>query len=174
MNDLLISATSQVTAEVVKAARLGTRFGRLDLLSQLALLAVESLGIPFDTLPRERIGICLVAQTGSLSTDTEYWQGRDAVGGLSPTLFAYTLPSAAVGEIAIRYGLKGPNLCFIGARNILQSEAEDMIARGEADGCVCVFCNVLSRNAAEVLKAPPSGEARAFFVNRRVLNVHRA
>jgi NADH-quinone oxidoreductase subunit N len=45
MNDVLITASSQVTEADVKSARLGTRFGRLDAMSQLALVAVESLGI---------------------------------------------------------------------------------------------------------------------------------
>jgi hypothetical protein len=114
MNKIVITATSQVTEADLKSARLGARFGRLDLSSQLALLTVESLGIDFGKFSRDRIAICLAAKTGSLSTDFDFWQGRDAVGGPSPTLFAYTLPSAAIGEIAIRHRLTGPNLCFVG------------------------------------------------------------
>src|ERR1044071_8902026 len=98
MPDFFITAASKITPADLKTARLGPRFGRLDLVNQLALLAVELLGVDFEKRPRERIGICLAAQAGSLSTDVEFWKGRDAVGGPSPTLFAYTLPSAAMGE----------------------------------------------------------------------------
>ena len=42
MDKIIITATSQVTEADLKSARLGMRFGRLDLSSQLALLAVES------------------------------------------------------------------------------------------------------------------------------------
>src|SRR5689334_18859069 len=126
-SELVIRATSCVTDAELKGARLGQRFGRLDRLSQLAVLAVESLGVDFDVEPKDRIGICLAAKSGSLATDVEYWKGRDAVGGPSPTLFAYTLPSSALGEIAIRYRLTGPNLCFAGEDKDVLPEAADMI-----------------------------------------------
>jgi 3-oxoacyl-(acyl-carrier-protein) synthase len=163
MDNLVVSASSIVTEANLRAAPRGARFGRLDLLSQFALLAVESLNLNFDTLSRDRIGICLAARAGSLSTDLEYWKGRDIVGGLSPTLFAYTLPSAAIGEIAIRYRLTGPNLCFVGESDLVLSEASHLIHRGEADACVGVFCNIVTAAAAEIIEAPPAMEARAFF-----------
>src|SRR5580704_4935212 len=115
MNKVFIAAASSVIEAGLSSARLGPRAGRLHLQSQMALLAVEELGLDFEALPRERIGVCLVATAGSLATDAEYWKHRDAVGGPSPTLFAYTLPSAAIGEIAIRHRLTGPDLCFVGA-----------------------------------------------------------
>jgi 3-oxoacyl-(acyl-carrier-protein) synthase len=164
MDKLVISAVSQVTDVDLKSARLGLRFSRLDLQSQLALLAVESLGINFDVLPRERIAICLAAGAGSLSTDVEYWKGRDAVGGPSPTLFAYTLPSAGIGEIAIRHRLTGPNLCFIGGANEVLPEAADLLQRGEADGCVCVCCNVVTVSAAKIIQAAPTVNACGLFL----------
>jgi len=166
MTDLVITAASQVTPDEVKAARLGPRFGRLDPASQLALLAVESLGIEFEKLPRERIGICLAARAGSLSTDVEFWKGRDALGGPSPTLFAYTLPSAAMGEIAIRHKLMGPNLCFTGDDRQVLTEAADLIRRGEADACVCVAVNVVSELAGELIQTSPASWARAIFLTR--------
>jgi 3-oxoacyl-(acyl-carrier-protein) synthase len=163
---IIITAASHVTSGDVSAARLGTRFGRLDLMSQLALLAVESLGINFEAMMRDRISICLSACAGSLSTDVEYWKGRDAVGGPSPTLFAYTLPSAAVGEIAIRHRLMGPNLCFVGGDSSVLAEAADLIRRGEAGGCVCVACDVITAAAAEMIHASPAAEACALFLTR--------
>src|SRR5215212_4071054 len=132
MNELVVMATSRVTEADVSAARFGPRFGRLDFVSRLALVAVESLGVNFEALPRDRIGICLAVRAGSLTTDVEFWNGRDAVGGPSPTLFAYTLPSSAIGEIAIRYRLTGPNLCFVGSETIAVSEARALIQSHEA------------------------------------------
>src|SRR4051812_42680133 len=166
MNEPTVKATSVVTETDRAAAPRGMRFARLDLLSQFALLAVEKLGAPFESFPPGRIGVCLAARAGSLSTDLEYWKGREIVGGLSPTLFAYTLPSAAIGEIAIRYRLTGPNLCFVGDSGMLLAEARDMVHRGEADGCVGVYCDVISVAAAELIQAAPAAEARAFFLAR--------
>lgn len=166
MTDLVITAASQVTPAEVKTARLGPRFGRLDPASQLALLAVESLGVDFEKLPRERVGICLAARAGSLSTDIEFWKGRDAVGGPSPTLFAYTLPSAALGEIAIRHKLTGPNLCFTGDDRDVLTEAAELIRRGEADACVCVSVTVISIPAGELIEIAPAARAVAVFLAR--------
>jgi 3-oxoacyl-(acyl-carrier-protein) synthase len=165
MDKIFISAASLVTEANVRVARLGPRFGRLDLASQLALLAVESLGIKFDSQPRDRIGICLAARAGSLATDFDFWRGRDLVGGPSPTLFAYTLPSAAIGEIAIRHRLTGPNLCLVG-EDVLLSEARELIQRGEVEACLCISCNVVTPAIAEMVQAAPAARAGAIFLQR--------
>jgi 3-oxoacyl-(acyl-carrier-protein) synthase len=166
MYKIVITAASQVTEADLPSARLGPRFGRLDLASQLALLAVEKLGINFDPLPRERIAICLVAKAGSLSTDVEFWKGRDALGGPSPTLFAYTLPSAAIGEIAIRHRLMGPNLCFVGDSRDLLPEASGLIRRGVADACVCLYCQIISAEASRLIHSSPMSRVCACFFER--------
>ena len=166
MDKIVITATSQVTEADLKLARLGTRFGRLDLMSQLALLAVEKLGVNFDLFPRERIAICLAAKAGSLSTDFEFWKGRDALGGPSPTLFAYTLPSAALGEIAIRHRLTGPNLCFVGDSRDVLPEATDLLQRGEADACVCLYCQVVSDDVGKLIQSTSASNVSALFLQR--------
>lgn len=168
MNNFIITAKSRVAEADLKSARLGTRFGRLDLSSRLALLAVELLGVDFGKFPRDRIAICLAARAGSLATDLDFWAGRDAVGGPSPTLFAYTLPSAAIGEIAIRHKLTGPNLCFVGDEKLLLPAATDLLRRGEADVCVCVFCDVISPGAGKIIQTLPAVGANAFFLKREI------
>lgn len=166
MSDFSITASNSVTSDDIAAARLGTRFGRMDTASQLALLAVEPFAPHFDLIPRDRVAIVLVARAGSLSTDVEYWKGRDAVGGLSPTLFTYTLPSAAIGEIAIRHRLTGLNLCFTGEDMDLMTEATDILRRGEADACLCIFVNVVSSALSELAAMKPAANARAELICR--------
>ncbi|MEJ0090248.1 MAG: hypothetical protein WDM80_10945 [Limisphaerales bacterium] len=166
MNKLVVTAAGQVTEADLSTTRLGSRFGRLDLMSQLALLAVEKLGVNFDSLPRERIAICLAAKAGSLSTDVEFWKGRNALGGPSPTLFAYTLPSAAIGEIAIRHRLTGPNLCFVGNSQDVLPEAADLLWRGEADACVCLYCQVISADGGKLIQSLPVSNVCALFLQR--------
>jgi 3-oxoacyl-(acyl-carrier-protein) synthase len=164
MVEAVIAASSTATTSELAGARLGTRFGRLDLSSRLAVLAVEKLGIDFESLSRDRIAICLSAKTGSLATDLEFWKGRDAAGGPSPTLFAYTLPSSAIGEIAIRHQITGPNLCLFGDDEHLLSEAKHLIASGEVDACICVSCQVLTPEVAEIVRAAEIVEAKAIFI----------
>lgn len=166
MNKISIASASVVTEADLKSARFGQRFGRLDLQSQLALFAVASLKINFDEFAHDRVGIVLCASAGSLATDFNFWQGRNGVGGPSPTLFAYTLPSAAVGEIAIHFKLTGPNLCFVGDNEIILPEAVDLIQRSQIDGCVCVHCEVISGKLAEIISAPATATAYAVFLKR--------
>ena len=166
MDNFVVTPTVTVNAGDVPAARLGTRFGRMDLMSQLALLAVEPLTAQFESIARDRIALCLVARSSSLATDVEYWKGRDNTGGPSPTLFTYTLPSAALGEIAIRHRITGPPLCFVGGAEDVMAEAMDLLKSGAADGCVCVDVNVVSPVLSELTGLPAVAEAKAFLVKR--------
>jgi len=166
MAKVVVAAAGIVTEADLSTAKMGSRFGRMDLLSQLALLAVERLGINFEKMDRSRIGVCLAVSAGSLPTDIEYWKGRKEIGGPSPTLFAYTLPSSAIGEIAIRYRLTGPNLCFVGTDATLLPEARDLIERKEVDGCVCVACDVITTAASELIRVQPKAQVRAVFLVR--------
>ena len=164
MDNIIIIAESRATGADLKTTRLGTRFGRMDLSSQLALLAVEPLAAHFDKWDRARIGICLAATAGSLSTDLVYWNGRATPAGPSPTLFAYTLPSAAIGEIAIRHRLTGPGLCLVGSDELAICEATDLVRNGECDACLCVSCRVISAAAAALINLPPDALADAFLL----------
>lgn len=166
MDNFVVTASSRVTEADLPTAKMIPRFGRLDLASQLAVLAVESLGLDFETLRRDRVGICLAARAGSLTTDVNFWSGRDNAGGPSPTLFAYTLPSAAIGEIAIRHRLTGPNLCWVGGSAGLIAEAVQMIRNSEADACLCVECQVISPELAALIQSPTAARACALFVQR--------
>jgi len=174
VNPISIHSASHVTEADLAGARLearlgatlGKRFGRLDLPSQLALLAVASLKVDFAAWSAERVAICLAASAGSLPTDVNFWIGRDGVGGPSPTLFAYTLPSAAAGEIAIHFRLTGPNLCFVGDDQMLLPEGADLIRRGAADACVCVFSEVSNAGCAEFTALPPAATACALLLER--------
>ena len=83
-------------------------------------------------------------------------------------MFAYTLPSAAIGEIAIRHKLTGPNLCLVGDDKMLLPEATGLLERGEADSCVCVYCDIINAAVAKIIHAPPAASASAHFLTRMV------
>jgi 3-oxoacyl-(acyl-carrier-protein) synthase len=166
MTDAFILATHSVTSADIPNARLGTRFGRMDLASQLSLLAVEPFAPHFEAFARDRIAIVLAAWAGSLPTDVVYWNARHEPGGLSPTLFTYTLPSAAIGEIAIRHRLTGPNLCFVGASHDVLTEAAEVLRTHEADACVAVFTHVVSPALTQKISLPEVARACAVFIGR--------
>lgn len=62
---------------------------------------------------------CLVFQntSSSLLTDKNYQKTIDTIP--SPALFVYTLPNIVMGEIAIKYTLKGENTFFVSEKKNL-------------------------------------------------------
>ncbi len=166
MNDTFVTATNSVTHAEVTSARLGARFGRMDLSSQITLLVVEPFAPHFELLPRDRIAIALAARTGSLATDAAYWEGRNQAGGLSPTVFTYTLPSAAIGELAIRHRLTGPNLCMVGSSRDLLREGTELIRSGEADACICISTQVVSPELTRIISLPEATRACAVLLQK--------
>ncbi len=111
----------QIPLEAVPESK-RTRMGRLDRLCRCFLaasyLAIDSarlrLGEDADTgsPAAERIGLSFGTGLGCLLTDAEY--NRKVVeqgpAGASPRLFAYTVSSAAAGEVSIALNIKGPNV----------------------------------------------------------------
>lgn len=136
------------------------RFGRLDALCKHALVAVELLGIPPPPpgAPLPDVGLALGTGSGSLAVDLAFFRTVGQPGGASPTLFSYTLPSTAIGEIAIRHRIGGPHTCFLGGAEsglLALWEGTRWIEEGEAEAVLCVHA-----------EAPPEGApfAIALFI----------
>jgi 3-oxoacyl-[acyl-carrier-protein] synthase II len=117
---------------------------RLDRFLLLALAAArEALGdAGLDPLPAcvaaERVGVAIGSGIGGLSTLTENHAAFLAGGPrrVSPFLIPMAISNMASGYVAIRHGLRGPNLCHVsacatGAHAI--GESLRMIERGDAD-----------------------------------------
>jgi hypothetical protein len=113
--------------------------------------------------------VCIETFAGSLDTDVRFLQTP------RPSLFAYTLPSTVVGEICIRYRLKGPVLCLVspdGAGGSAVAEAAEWLRQGDADACLCLSCEALDHETAESAVLPnslrPNGwHACALLLGRR-------
>jgi len=169
--------TEQVTAEKLRwrhvSSRPNDRFGRLDPASQLSLAAAEMLGLPLpgpdDSSPRT--GIVLESSAGSLAVDAEFLAelGR---GIASPALFTYTLPSAGLAEIAIRFRITGPTTCLM-AENTSSSialwEALELLRSGEIDACLCVACDAFQADPGRADAVLVEGAESAIRAGRRAL-----
>jgi len=121
------------------AARFPTscpRFGRMDALCRLGLMAVEMLGVTF--ADKDDVGVVLETRCGSLLADRQFWRTR------SPSVFTYTLPSTAIGEICIRHKLRGPVLCLMVAsgdgRQALE-QAQAWLQGGAVKSCLCLYAD---------------------------------
>jgi 3-oxoacyl-[acyl-carrier-protein] synthase II len=93
-----------------------SRVGRLDRFCQLlfaaSYLAVDAAGLVIDPDDSARIVLSFGTGLGCLLTNAEYDARMvDAgPGSASPRLFAYTVSSAAAGEVSIALGITGPNV----------------------------------------------------------------
>lgn len=127
------------------------RFGRMDTLSKIALMAVERLNLEFAGWAADEkttIGVCLQTSYGSVSTDVEFLETE------SPSIFVYTLASTAIGEICIRHGLQGPVLCLMCQANQnanALTEAAAWVNSGDCAGAICLDCEAVDARAAETL-----------------------
>jgi len=120
-----------------------SRFGRMDALSRLGLMAVEAWGVEF--ADRDEVGVVLETKYGSLLADRQFLRTN------SPSVFTYTLPSTAIGEICIRHKLRGPVLCLMTAtgdgRQALE-QAQTWLATGEVKSCLCVCADASGQGPA--------------------------
>jgi len=106
---------TEVPLDVVPSDR-RVRIGRLDRLCRFFLaasyLAMRDAGIQIEARDAERVGLSFGTGLGCLLTNEEY--NRKIVehgpAAASPRLFAYTVSSAAAGEVSIAAGIKGPNI----------------------------------------------------------------
>ncbi len=118
-----------------------TGFGKLLLPEKLAFaavsLALREVNLPLD---RTRIAIVLGTASGSLSTDIDYM--KSVVDGFpSPAIFAATLPSSPLAEIAIMHNITGPNRVFVGANSIFDmlEESDEILRSSAASFVLSVF-----------------------------------
>lgn len=92
------------------------KFFKMDLLCKASLLAAELLlkqaGI--QQVPAGA-SVILSNASSSLDTDLKHLASISEEGNFfpSPAVFVYTLPNIAVGEICIKYGIKGENGFFV-------------------------------------------------------------
>ena len=92
------------------------KFFKMDLLSKWAWLGAEALLNDSDaplaeSADKNRTAIVIATTNGCLDVDRRYAETLRTVP--SPALFVYTLPNIMLGEISIRHGFKGEQLCEV-------------------------------------------------------------
>ncbi|NIS81286.1 MAG: beta-ketoacyl-ACP synthase II [Anaerolineales bacterium] len=122
---------------------LGRRLARrTDRFTQFALVATEEAinhaGLKVDEHMGARVGVVMGTGIGGIGTlvrenDTYHQRGARRV---SPFMVPMMLPDSAAGQLAIRFGLRGPNMavvtaCASGSNSI--GEATETIRRDSAD-----------------------------------------
>lgn len=115
---------------------------RLDRFAQFALVAtkqaLEHARVIIDEFNRDRIGAIIGSGIGGVGTFFEQMKNFLDRGPhwVSPFLVPMMLPDTAAGQVAISFGLRGPNMAVVTAcassSNAI-GEAAEIIRRGKAD-----------------------------------------
>jgi 3-oxoacyl-[acyl-carrier-protein] synthase II len=162
-----------------KEARRMDRFTQFALAA--ALQAVEHSGLKIDDANRDRVGALIGTGIGGVATMTEQItvlaeRGPDRV---SPFLVPMMLADTAPGMVAIKLGIRGPNLavitaCATGSNTI--GEAAEMIRRGSADAILAggaeaavvplALAGLGVMNALSTRNDDPQRASRPFDLNR--------
>jgi len=119
---------------------------RMDRFTQFALVAareaVTDAGLSFDGPDNGHVGVLIGTGIGGILTLLENAEvlRRRGARRVSPLLVPMMMPNAAAGQIAIHFGLQGPNFalasaCATGAHAI--GEAAWLIRRGSAEVMIC-------------------------------------
>ena len=133
-------------------------FGRLDGISRMTVsavaLALQDAGVGYSTANKQDIGIIGTGSDGCLKSDADYY--RDFIDNgrtLSrANLFIYTLPTSALGEAAIHFGLFGPLFYATGVDASL-AELLDMASE-----------IVVAKEAGRMLAGKIAGEEAIYFI----------
>ena len=135
------------------------KFFKMDTLCKWAFLGAEMLlrdgedGWRYDGLDRSKVAVVMHTTDGCLDVDKRYSETLQTVP--SPALFVYTLPNIMLGEICIRHGFTGPQLCqvtdgfnaeelLIEATDLVMNRGVSQVLFGFADAVgehrdVCLF-----------------------------------
>jgi hypothetical protein len=93
------------------------KFFKMDTLCKWAWLAAEALlredegTYIYEGLDKQSIAMIMATRDGCLDVDHRYQESM--LGISSPALFVYTLPNIMLGEICIRHGFTGEQLCEV-------------------------------------------------------------
>src|SRR5512134_399910 len=107
----------------------------------VAMEALEQSGLKVDESNRDRVGVVIGTGIGGISTLLEQVEVLRERGPerVSPFLVPMMISDSAPGMIAIRFGVRGPNMALATAcasGNNVIGEALEMIRRGAADAMI--------------------------------------
>lgn len=119
------------------------KFFKMDLLCKWAWLGAETLltdkkGTLYEGIDKNKIAVVLMTSHGCIDVDKKYLDGMQNIA--SPALFVYTLPNIMLGEISIRHGFKGEQLCL--ADESFSAEelffwVNDLLTNRGMEACLC-------------------------------------
>lgn len=116
------------------------KFFKMDKLCKWAFAGTELLlqgDDLYSAIDKYKIAVVLGTNHGCMDVDKRY---LESISVPSPALFVYTLPNIMLGEISIRHGFKGEQLCMVSERfdtEEIYFSAQRLLTDGGTDACLC-------------------------------------
>ncbi len=114
------------------------KFFKMDPLSRVAFLATELLLPGTITEDKNKVATVISTASGCIEVDKKFEESRQSLA--SPALFVYTLPNIMLGEIDIRHGFKGEQMCTVSEKpnpSWLSFYAGDLLQHRGSKACLC-------------------------------------
>lgn len=123
------------------------KFFKMDVLCKWAWAGAEYLlsfhdRSLYESLDKSKIAVVMMTSGGCIDVDKKYQNSIASIP--SPALFVYTLPNIMLGEICIRHGFKGEQLCLVSEdfdANELQFWVEGLLKNRGMEACLCGWAN---------------------------------
>ncbi|MBZ0099291.1 MAG: hypothetical protein K8F30_09410 [Taibaiella sp.] len=128
------------------------KFFKMDLLCKWAWLGAETLLAGKDenlheSIDKNKIAVVLMTSHGCIDVDKKYLSTMSEIP--SPALFVYTLPNIMLGEISIRHGFKGEQLCLV-SENFDAGElffwVRDLLNNRGMEACLCGWADAYNNS----------------------------
>ncbi len=141
-DNVVSELTGQTPEEIYRGLQCSyPKFFKMDKLCKWAFVAseylIEKSELLYNGIDKNNIAIALTTSHGCLDVDKRYLETIDVP---SPALFVYTLPNIMLGEICIRHGFKGEQLCMVSEQfdaDELYFSVERFLKTGGMDACLC-------------------------------------
>lgn len=120
------------------------KYFKMDTICKLALAAAEVLikdSVSLEDMAGSDVGILLATRSGCLESDQKH---MDSIANPnqffpSPAVFVYTLPNIMLGEICIKFNIKGESDCFMMDsfdKNFMNTYVSDLLNRENYRYCI--------------------------------------
>ncbi len=134
------------------------KFHKMDRLCKLAFVAANLLlnNKQLEGYAPEDIGVVMSNANSTLHTDSKHAKSildKDNYFP-SPAVFVYTLPNILVGEICIKYQIKGESVFFVSNefnKDMLLEYSKDMITCGNAKICLMGWVDYTEQDYRAIL-----------------------
>ncbi len=156
------------------------KFFKMDLLCKWAWLGAELLlqddgNAIYENVPIDKAAVTIGTKHGCLDVDKKYEDSRADIP--SPALFVYTLPNIMLGEICIRHGFKGEQLCTVSEgfdAEELNFWVDDLLTSKGMEACLCGWADAYEDKKDICLFWVTKQETNTPFTKQNITSIYNS